>query len=140
MRDSITACWGRWDEARELAQFDAQCAIQGTRVLVRDGSDVGFIILTETRDNIQIHTLCVSPEFQGDGVGTAVIHAVIARARRSGRNLILSVLKSNGRADALYKRLGFSAVAASVHHQHLRYTGSAVRTPADDPVEADARR
>jgi ribosomal protein S18 acetylase RimI-like enzyme len=127
MRDSITACLGRWDEARELAQFDAQIAIQGTKVLVHDGSDVGFIMLTETPDSIQIHTLCISPEFQGHGFGTKAIHAVVARAHRTGCDLILSVLKGNGRAEALYQRLGFSVVAESVYHRHLRHTRSKAR-------------
>jgi ribosomal protein S18 acetylase RimI-like enzyme len=127
MRDSITACFGDWDEARELAQFDAQLAIQGTTVLVRNGSDIGFVILTETQDTIQIHTICISPEFQGHGFGTEAIHAVLARAHGAGCNLILSVLKSNGRAEALYRNLGFSVVADSVHHRHLRYTGSKAR-------------
>ncbi|MDA1184425.1 MAG: GNAT family N-acetyltransferase [Acidobacteria bacterium] len=127
MRDSITACFGDWDEARELAKFDAQLAIQGTTVLVRNGADVGFVMLTETPDSIQIHTICVSAEYQGHGVGTEAIHAVLARANRAGCNIILSVLKSNGRAEALYRRLGFSVVADSVHHRHLRYTGSKAR-------------
>ena len=124
MHDSIAASLGRWDEARELAQFDAQLVIQGTTVLVRNGSDVGFTMLTENPDSIQIHTLCISPDFQGHGVGTEAIDRVVARAHRAGCNLILSVLKSNGRAEALYQRLGFSVVADSVHHRHLRYTGS----------------
>jgi ribosomal protein S18 acetylase RimI-like enzyme len=127
MHDSIAASLGRWDEARELAQFDAQIAIHGTKVLVRDGSDVGFIMLTENPHSIQIHTLCISPDFQGHGVGTEAIHRVVARAQRAGYNLILSVLKSNGGAEALYRRLGFSVVADSVYHRHLRYTGSKAR-------------
>lgn len=124
MRDSITACEGRWDEAREVAKFDAQLALQGTTVLVRHGADAGFIMLTENAHSIQIHTICITPEFQGHGVGTEAIHAVVARAHRAGCALILSVLKSNGRAEALYQRLGFSVVAESVDHRHLRHTGS----------------
>jgi ribosomal protein S18 acetylase RimI-like enzyme len=127
MADSITACWGRCDEAQELAKFDGQLAIQGTTVLVRDGSDVGFVMLTENQHSIQIHTVCISPDFQGHGVGTEAIQAIVDRAHRAGCNLILSVLKSNGRAEALYQRLGFSVVADSVHHRHLRHTGSKAR-------------
>ena len=124
MRDSITASRGHWDESRELAQFDAQLVIQGTKVLVRSSSDVGFIMLVEDPDTIQIHTLCISPEFQGRGFGTEAVHTVLARAHSAGCNVVLFVLKSNGRAEALYQRLGFSVVGDSEHHRHLRHTGS----------------
>ena len=54
----------------------------------------------------------VTPAHQGRGLGTTVLRALIADARRSGALLRLSVLKQNP-AARLYARLGFRTLAES---------------------------
>ena len=47
------------------------------------------------------------PSFQHRGIGTSIIHDVIARARAAHLPVTLTVLKENP-AKTLYERLGFS--------------------------------
>jgi ribosomal protein S18 acetylase RimI-like enzyme len=49
----------------------------------------------------------VAPDFQGHGVGQALIKALIAAARQEVEQLTLAVVASNESAIALYERNGF---------------------------------
>jgi ribosomal protein S18 acetylase RimI-like enzyme len=52
--------------------------------------------------------LCVSDQARGQGVGTALLEAVVAEARQRGyRAVRLDVVDTNPRARALYERRGF---------------------------------
>ena len=60
------------------------------------------------RPLLNIHDLAVLPEYQGKGVGPALLEAVEERARREGCcKLTLEVLDDNTRARAVYRRFGF---------------------------------
>jgi len=121
MRDTITACRGEWNEARELAQFENQLDLGETQIVRIGEMDVGFFMLVQRREALQLHTLCVAPEHQRQGIGSSVTTAVIRQGAESGRAVILSVLKVNKRAEALYQRLGFRVVEQSEHHRHMKY-------------------
>jgi ribosomal protein S18 acetylase RimI-like enzyme len=123
MRDSIALCRGDWNEARERAQFERQLDLQGTRIIRADDLDVGFVICVEKPTALQMHTLCVAPEHQNCGIGSRVTMDVIERGRRAGCDIVLSVLKTNTRAEKLYQRLGFTVVKESEHHRHMKHTG-----------------
>ena len=125
MADSITASRGRWDEDRERAQFESQLNLQATRVLQADGHDVGFVMCVERDGVLELHTLCIVPEHQGRGIGSQVTAAVVARGVAAGQDVVLAVLKSNPRAEALYRRLGFAVVSESEHHRRLKYVSDA---------------
>ena len=52
--------------------------------------------------------LAVDPRHEGQGVGYALMEALIAEARaRGGRRITLRVFAPNARAQRLYRRLGF---------------------------------
>jgi ribosomal protein S18 acetylase RimI-like enzyme len=55
---------------------------------------------------IEIH-----PDYQGSGVGSRLISALIDEAGQKGQDLVLGVLTVNRRAKALYQRLGLTEVA-----------------------------
>lgn len=60
------------------------------------------------RPLLNIHDLAVLPQYQGKGVGPALLEAVEERARRKGCcKLTLEVLDDNERARAVYRRFGF---------------------------------
>ena len=120
MRDSIARSRGAWDEARERAQFEDQLDLEATTIICADGVDVGFVTLDQDPKALQIHTLCVAPEYQGRGIGSQVTIDVVDFGRETGRDIIVSVLKVNTRAEALYRQLGFVVFAETEHHHHLR--------------------
>lgn len=54
--------------------------------------------------------LAVDERARGRGIGTALLHAIAAEAKRLGKAEVrLSVIDTNGRARALYERVGFAA-------------------------------
>lgn len=50
----------------------------------------------------------VDPAHRGGGVGGALMEAVLAEARRTVEQLILTIVEGNEAALALYRRLGFT--------------------------------
>ena len=106
MCDSITACRGQWDEVRERAQFERQLDLEETKIIRADDVNVGFVMCVQQPGALQMHTLCVAPEYQGRGIGAQVTMDIVSRGRHAGFEVVLSVLKTNPRAEALYRRLG----------------------------------
>ena len=70
-------------------------------------------MLVEQPEALQLHTLCIEPAFQDRGIGSLVTRDVMTEGAKSGRRIVLSVLKTNKRAEALYSRLGFCVVSES---------------------------
>ena len=79
-----------------------------------DGMPLGFVHLETTYDYFtreahgHVSDIIVARAGEGRGVGRALMLAGETWARRQGfRMLTLNVFTTNGRARALYKRLGF---------------------------------
>jgi ribosomal protein S18 acetylase RimI-like enzyme len=123
MQECITACRGHWNEAGERAQFENQLDLTTTNVISADDADVGFVMLIQRSDALQIHTLCIAPEYQGHGIGSKVTMDIVHLSDDNKGVVVLSVLKVNVRAVALYSRLGFTVADESEHHYHLKYDG-----------------
>ncbi len=120
MRVHITKSRGSWNEHRERTQFLEQLQIEHTKVIQRGGVDVGFVALLDRAPDVEMQTLCIAPDHQRHGLGTAVTRQVIEECRRHGYGLVLSVLKANIKARALYERLGFVLTQESQHHYRMR--------------------
>ena len=65
-----------------------------------------------------IHTVCILPEHQTQGIGTRLVQRLFVR--HAGERFELSVLKVNVRARALWERLGFRTIAESEHHFRMK--------------------
>jgi ribosomal protein S18 acetylase RimI-like enzyme len=61
------------------------------------------------------------PALQGQGIGMLVIQQVLDEAKRSGKPVVLQVLKVNP-ARRLYERLGFSATGENETHYFMKAT------------------
>lgn len=114
MRDLVTQVWG-WDEAWQVAYFDDHFAPSGSRVIIVHGVDAG-VVAVEWRDTEAfIGTIEILPEYQGRGIGAAVIRQIIAEAKARGLPAALQVLKINP-ARRLYIRLGFVVTGETATH------------------------
>jgi GNAT superfamily N-acetyltransferase len=83
--------------------------------------DVGWSEVREAGGALLPAQLYVEPAFQGRGIGTAVVSDLLARAGAAGMPVDLSVPSNNGRARALYGRLGFRAVGEDGLKIHMRW-------------------
>jgi ribosomal-protein-alanine N-acetyltransferase len=73
---------------------------------------VAFCSFWLVLDELHINNLAVRQEFQGRGVGTALLqHVLESGARRGADRATLEVRRSNTPARRLYERLGFEVAA-----------------------------
>lgn len=108
-----------WSEAAfwsELAQYDTRHYVAAWDVdpgrgdASQDRPDlVGYAGLAAYRDEAWVQTLAVAPERQRHGVGTTLLRALLAEARRrAARTVALEVRADNDAAQRLYERHGFA--------------------------------
>ncbi|MGM1048326.1 Acetyltransferase (GNAT) family protein [Paenibacillus uliginis N3/975] len=73
-------------------------------------------------DEFYIDTLSVSPQFKGQGIGSALMHAAEERAKERGYNKIaLAVVTDNKRAYSLYLRSGYEVDKEIIINHHVYY-------------------
>ena len=106
MREVIEKTWG-WDEAWQRRDFDRRFVGCVVSIIETSNGAVGGLLVEPKSDSIYIHELQVLPEYQGQGIGTAVVQQVIEEAASRGVAVTLSVVPANARAKQLYERLGF---------------------------------
>jgi ribosomal protein S18 acetylase RimI-like enzyme len=119
MEAYVTRTWGPWDDAWQQDHFagnwpDLRLAIEV------EGELAGFLDLDEAGPTLEIASLELAPHWQRQGIGSAIIRAVQARAATLERPVTLRVLKVNP-ARALYERLGFRRVDETETHYRMAW-------------------
>lgn len=99
---------GRWDPVRRRARARAGFETGEIRVIERDGTAIGTTALAQRADHAEIHSFYLDPAVQGQGLGAALLRALIAEA--GPQPVHLEVLKQSP-AMRLYERAGFVRVA-----------------------------
>lgn len=113
LAESPDAFGSTCDEAAALPPESWAAQLQSivTYVALVDGEDVGLVrgAPDEARsDAAWLISMWVAPEVRGQGVGEALVGAVVEWARAGGaRRLLLDVGDHNRPAIALYARMGF---------------------------------
>ena len=75
----------------------------------------GFYNGKEIENNtFEIGNICVKPEHQNKGIGTAILKEIIFESK--GKNIKLQVFKINERAIKLYEKMGFEKVEETKTH------------------------
>ena len=107
--------WGWEAYHSELAQGDS-----GLMLVARDLDALsnaeehrvaGFIASRYSVDELHVNNVAVRPKFRRQGIGAALIKAVLqAAASRKARRALLEVRASNLAAQALYARCGFCVI------------------------------
>jgi len=121
MQPSLTARRGNWNPLQERERFERALDLDRTTIVLAGDAAVGFVVLVELRHVLQVHTIAVLPEHQGRGIGSEIIADVVNLGRQTGRAVVLSVLKVNVRAQALYRRLGFEIRESADDHHHMQF-------------------
>ena len=103
--ESFTSPWTREMYASELENRSV-CHILVVRTDARPV--VGFCSFWLVCDEVHINNLALRPDLRGQGLGTALVLAVLDFAQtRGATRAMLEVRASNVRATRLYERLGF---------------------------------
>jgi len=120
-RDVVTRQFGAWVESDQDAWFE-QKGSNGAAfsILEVDGNRVGAIGVQDAADHVFLQELQVLPEFQNQGIGTAVLLAELERATALGLPLRLRVLQQN-RARQLYERHGFAVTGKTETHYLMEW-------------------
>ena len=80
-------------------------------VLTAADEILGFIIVSHNVDECHILNLCVSRNYQHQGLGTTLLEHALDDAKRHGINIaFLEVRRSNHNALALYRKMHFKQV------------------------------
>jgi ribosomal protein S18 acetylase RimI-like enzyme len=91
------------------------------RLIIHDGSPVGWVIVDRSADVLRGIDMALVPECRSVGIGTDVIRALQEEAARSARPFAIAVLRTNVRARALYVRLGFSVTGETDLHTLMEW-------------------
>jgi len=89
-----------------------------SQVIQADGGDAGWILVNTMPHEVRLVEIMVAPELRGRGIGTAVIHGLLADAGAAGKPVRLHVNVTNQGAIRLYGRLGFRRIDGN-EVQHL---------------------
>ncbi|GAB4271477.1 MAG: GNAT family N-acetyltransferase [Candidatus Promineifilaceae bacterium] len=106
IRPYVEAIWGWVDEWQE-EYFRKKFNPSNQKIIQINGKDIGVVVVEDRGSYLYLALIEITPAYQGQGIGTAVIHNLQQRARQEKRPLRLHVLKSNLRARQLYEQLGF---------------------------------
>jgi len=105
-----------WDALLRM-QFRAQghahrAHFPGARfdVIERDATPIGRLIVDRRARAIHVVDIALLPEHRSRGIGTSLLHELLAEATANGQLVTLRVDRENP-ARSLYRRLGFATVS-----------------------------
>lgn len=89
------------------------------RYLIAEAPDgiIGYAGLMCIEPIADVQTIAVVPEYEGRGIGSALLRELISEGRRRGAaDLLLEVRADNPRAQQLYRRFGFEQIHVRRHY------------------------
>jgi ribosomal protein S18 acetylase RimI-like enzyme len=118
----VAATWG-WDDTVQASFFRQKFDPTKRQIILVDGNLAGVVSVEEQESATFLALIEILPQYQGRGLGTAVIQRVIQSAQQHGRPVSLRVLKVNHPARRLYERLGFTITEETPTHYDMKRAG-----------------
>jgi ribosomal protein S18 acetylase RimI-like enzyme len=109
MGEYVAAIWG-WDEQFQRDHHSRGFTPGRWQIITANGADAGMLSVERRRDEICLSRIEILPDYQGRGIGSRLINALIDEAGQKGQDVVLEVLTVNHRAHDLYQRLGLREV------------------------------
>jgi len=94
----------------------------------------GRLWLNESAGEIAIVDISILPEYQGRGLGTAVLGRTINDAKLAAKTIRLRVDRMNFRAARLYRLLGFEVVSSDDMFEEMEMVPGNRRAPVRERV------
>lgn len=105
-----------WNEEFQERRFRENYDHTRTQAVLVHGHIIGYLRVSERESATFIDDIEIVPDYQGKGIGTALINNIVAQ----GRRVELDVLKANVDARRLYERLGFRVTGETETHYRMR--------------------
>ena len=118
MRDALM----RHQFAAQTASYLHQFPNARFDIIEREGAPIGRIVVDRHTASIHIVDLAIVPSRRGRGIGTAIMHALIAEAADRNVPIHLEVGDSNDPSLRLYLRLGFVPIEELPLYIRLAWT------------------
>ena len=138
MKQYVVQTWG-WDEAWQLNYFQKHFNLEECQIITFQGKDVGALSVSRRESEVFLKSIEVLPEYQNQGIGTAVIKSILEEAHHAGQPVGLQVLKVNP-VRSLYERLGFLTTGETTTHYLMRATAKSQTRPDKTPPSADVKK
>lgn len=134
--------WTRAMYRDELARTDTRCYL--VAVDTDDGNAeriVGYAGLIAYADEAHVATIGVAADRQGEGIGAALLDALLAEADRRSPVVLLEVRADNEVAQGLYRRRGFAEIGRRPRYYQPSGTDALVmRRERVRPGRSEVRR
>jgi orotate phosphoribosyltransferase len=118
MKEYVDRVWG-WDDVFQESLFQRNFVPAKIQIIMCDGKDIGMLSVEEREQDVFLSSIEIHPDYQGKGIGTAIIKRMIADSAKKTKTVHLQVLKVNP-AKELYERLGFIVAEETTTHFRMR--------------------
>lgn len=110
--------FGSWVEVQQREYFKTfiETYKEGTLIIALDEHDIGFYNGTALEDGYEIGNICIIPEYQNRGIGTAILKELLSK--NADKTVSLQYFKDNP-AGRLYERLGFRRIGETAYHVQM---------------------
>jgi GNAT superfamily N-acetyltransferase len=116
--DPQAASWVEGVRAATTDQVLGKIEDSTTYVILAGSERVGRLRVVRTKERHMIGGIQILPAYQGRGVGTSIITALLQEAHDKGLPLVLTVGNDNPDAERLYTRLGFMRTGIEEDGEH----------------------
>jgi ribosomal protein S18 acetylase RimI-like enzyme len=114
-RDLVERAYGAWIEEQQDQFFESSWAAMPHEIILFRGEPCGYASVEDRPSDIHLSELVLAPHYQGKGIGSSVLSALIEHARARLVPLHLRTHLLN-RAASLYRRVGFRQVGTTETH------------------------
>jgi ribosomal protein S18 acetylase RimI-like enzyme len=119
MRNYVEQTWG-WERVWQEENFRAKFDIAGLEILEIEGRAIGAMAVKEEPERLFLREIAIHPDWQGLGIGSALVKEVMATGGIRGLPARLQVLKVNP-ARRLYERCGFRLSGETETHHRMEF-------------------
>jgi ribosomal protein S18 acetylase RimI-like enzyme len=128
MRGYIFAATGMSEEEQK-GYLTQRCSWFAWEIASLNGEDVGALACQVKDGTLWLESIHVRPEWQGSGIGSAMLRRVMADAARQNLPIRLHVFKANPAARRFYERHGFILEEETPVNYAMLLTTRSVRMP-----------
>lgn len=90
-------------------------------IIRKAGQNIGRLLIDYSEQPTHLIDIALLPEWQGQGIGTDVVMALIAVSRARGADITLKAI-DGGSAQRLYARLGFKITDRAAPYATMRWS------------------